>query len=128
MLGCSFMSDETVKHIRVRLESKEPSEVRHTGMVRADLECLIASHHKPHFLRLLVLEQPDITSAAFLPLRRVCGKPEEFGAPGRVAHRLIKRHSWIKHNLMAYILNRTSSSSSFVFVSTCSVSLMTGSK
>ena len=62
-----------------------------TGMVRADFEGLIAPHHEPDLLGLLVLQQTDVARPAFLPLRGFCREPEELRTPmphadGRVNH------------------------------------------
>ena len=52
-------------------------------MVGADLESLVATHDQADLLRLLVLEEADVTSAALLPLGRVGDEAEELGAPAR---------------------------------------------
>ena len=50
-------------------------------MVRADLEGLITPHHKTDFLRVLGLQESDVTSTTFLPLRAFSSETEEFGTP-----------------------------------------------
>ena len=50
-------------------------------MVRTDFESLITPHHKPNLLGLLVLEQPNIARASFLPLRRTGIETEQLGTP-----------------------------------------------
>ena len=50
-------------------------------MVGADLEGLVAAHDEADLLRLLVLEQSDVTGAALLPLGRVGNESEQLGAP-----------------------------------------------
>lgn len=56
--------------------------MEHTGMVCADLECLIAPHHQTDLLRLLVREKTDIACASFLPLCGLGREPEQLGTPG----------------------------------------------
>ncbi len=97
-----------------------------TEVVGADFESLIASHHETDFLGLLVLQQTDVARTTLLPLRSLSREPEELRPPvGRI--RALARKIITIENA-THILKRTCSSSSWVLVSTCSVSLITGSK
>ena len=50
-------------------------------MVRADLEGLVAAHDEADLGRLLVLQQANLASPAFLPLVRARVEAEQFCAP-----------------------------------------------
>lgn len=81
MFGWSFMSDETIAEIALtRVRTNRGARAR-THVVCADLERLIATHHKPDLLRRLVREQADITCTALLPLGRARVKPEKLRPP-----------------------------------------------
>ena len=47
-----------------------------TGVVGADLEGLVAAHDEANLLGLLVSEETDVASTAFLPLGRAALEPE----------------------------------------------------
>ena len=98
-----------------------------TQVVGADFEGLIAPHHETNLLGFLVLKQTNISGSPFLPLIALGREPEQLGASGEKRRRGSKVRDGIVDG-SAYNLNRTSSFSSLVFTSTCSVNLMTGSK
>lgn len=54
--------------------------VRYNVVIRADFQGLVPSHDQSRFAVVLVLEQPHIARAAFLPLPALTVEFEEFGA------------------------------------------------
>ena len=109
------MSDETGSE---HLACCTPTTL--TDVVRADLQSLIPAHDETDLLRGLVLEETDLAGAAFLPLEVVLDEAEELCAPGVSTVGNVDE-------VETDILNKTSSSSSWVFASTCSVRRITGS-
>lgn len=107
-----------------------------TDVIRADLEGLIASHDKTDLLCFFMAKEANVTSPALLPFSGFRVESEEFSAPvsfNENRNEIVEsmRLIWKDISLImrsTHILKSTSSSSSIVFVSTCSVSLMTGSK
>ena len=53
-------------------------------MVSADLEGLVASHHKANLLGFVVLQQTDVAGPTLLPLALSIIEPEELRAPGNI--------------------------------------------
>jgi hypothetical protein len=102
-------------------------------MVGAHLERLFAPHNKTNLMRFLVLQQSRLARPAFLPFVPIRVKSEEFCTPERerkvikgiVPSKSIQLES---AGMGTYNLKTMVSSSSLVFVTTSSVSLMTGSK
>jgi len=103
-----------------------------TDMVGANLQSLIPPHDESNLLGFLVGEKPNISSSPLFPFIVNLGESEKFGPPIISALSLHPLRFSSAEEVQSRkgstnILNRTSSSSSWVFASTCSVSLTTGS-
>ena len=89
MLGWSFMSEVTFEEIH-KPNKPYTMDGERTKVVGADLEGLVAAHNEADLARLLVLQQANLASPAFLPLVRARVEAEQFCAPVYFAFRSYK--------------------------------------
>lgn len=57
---------------------------RLTDVVRADFQSLVASHHQPDLLGVLVCEETNVTSSPLFPFSGISVESEELSAPLRL--------------------------------------------
>ena len=81
-LGDSFISGTTSngQHPAKKTRAKERLKIsKLTVVVSANLESLVSAHNQASFAVLLVLQQPHVASATFLPFLGLAVESEELG-------------------------------------------------